>query len=248
MRPASSATGKSQGKDLSSRLRSGCAAGRTGRSPLERGDEGRGAEKAGGAGRAGRVRQERAADRGGSATKRRDAARGRDAEKTPAVSDYAKTRSKKPAGGKLSRKSPGVEPRNLNEPAEEKRRRRVLLSPRFVLIVILLLLFIGGAARPVAKNIEATSSLRERERELDREQKTTRALEKEVEEARSMSYIEQEARRQRLVAPDEILYLVTTDTKEPEVEYRLKSLQSMDEAWERIRQALHCGASRQTGH
>lgn len=146
---------------------------------------------------------------------------------------------------KAAPKAAGRSTRKAKEPPAGNRRRGLrAISPRFVIIVMLLIIFVALAAGPVARNIEATSRLRAQEKELALEQKTTKALEKEVEEARSMAYIEEEARRQRLVAPNEILYLVTTDAAEPEVEYRLKSMQSMDEAWERIRQALHCGASR----
>ena len=97
----------------------------------------------------------------------------------------------------------------------------------------------------MARNLEATGKLKAMERQLASQRKTTASLEKEIADARSPSYIEEEARRQRMVAPGEVLYLVTTDAPEPRVEYRLKALQSMDEAWEIVRKVLHCNAPRQ---
>lgn len=117
-------------------------------------------------------------------------------------------------------------------------------SPKAVVPAILFAVFIALSASPVAGNLEAQSRLRAMERELERERKTTKSLQREMAQARSMEYIEREARRQRLVAPGEVLILVTTDSEGPEVQYRLKALQSMDEAWERVRQMLHCTAGR----
>ncbi|MHB8895246.1 MAG: FtsB family cell division protein [Candidatus Geothermincolia bacterium] len=119
------------------------------------------------------------------------------------------------------------------------------VSPRTVVIVILFVVFIALSASPVARNFDASGKLRAMERELADQQKTTKSLQKEVAQARSLEYIEQEARRQRMVGPGEVLYLVTTDQEGPKVEFKLKALQSMDEAWERVRQMLHCTASRQ---
>lgn len=135
------------------------------------------------------------------------------------------------------------------EAVRDARPRRTwrAISPRVVIPTLLLVVFIALSASPVARNFEATSKLKAAERELARQQETTRELNAEVAQARSMEYIEQEARHQRMVAPGEVLYLVTTDAKGPEVEYRIKALQSMDEAWERVRQMLHCTAERQPG-
>jgi len=119
------------------------------------------------------------------------------------------------------------------------------LSSRTIMLILLLVLFVALSASPVARNVEATGKLKAMERELTKQQKTTTALEMEIDEARSPAYIDEEARRQRMVAPGEVLYLVTTDSGEPTVEYRLKALQSMDEAWEMIRKVLHCNAPRQ---
>lgn len=170
-----------------------------------------------------------------------------------------RTQKKQPAGTKKSEqavKEKAALSRKLKEPKEKVRRRdrepgpgpRGLraVSPRTVIILILAAVFIALSASPVARNFEATSNLRAMEKELSRQRETTKSLEKEVAQAQSLGYIEQEARRQRLVAPGELLYLVTTDAEGPKVEYRIKALQSMDEAWERVRQMLHCTASRQT--
>jgi len=129
-------------------------------------------------------------------------------------------------------------------PLRERFSRRSV-SPRAVILFILFAVFIALSASPIARNMEATGHLKAMERELASQQKSTATLESEVKAAQSLGYVEQEARRQRLVAPGEVLYLITTDSKEPTVEYRLKALQSMDEAWENVRQALHCTASRQ---
>jgi len=153
----------------------------------------------------------------------------------PARTASSKARMKKP------------EPARKKRAAEAGSRARFLLrlSPRTVIILLLFVIFIALSASPVARNLEATGKLKAMERELATQHKTTVALEKEIEQARSPSYIEEEARRQRMVAPGEVLYLVTTDAAEPRVEYRLKALQSMDEAWEMIRKVLHCNAPRQ---
>lgn len=82
--------------------------------------------------------------------------------------------------------------------------------------------------------------MKEKEAELARQKAATASLEKEVQEARSLEYVEKEARGQRMVAPGEVLYLVTPEESETKVEYRVKNLQSMDEAWERVRRMLKC--------
>ena len=140
---------------------------------------------------------------------------------------------------------PAVGRRKAEKEAAGRARFLLRLSPRTVIIILLFVIFIALSASPVARNLEATGKLKAMERELAKQRKTTASLEKEIDEARSPSYIEEEARRQRMVAPGEVLYLVTTDAAEPQVEYRLKALQSMDEAWEIIRKVLHCNAPRQ---
>lgn len=113
------------------------------------------------------------------------------------------------------------------------------VSPRALILLALLVLFAVLSVSPVTRNIEATTRAAERESELKKERAATESLEREVAEARSLEYVEKEARRQRLVAPGEILYLVTTEGPENEVTYRVKALQSMEEAWARVRQMLH---------
>ena len=112
------------------------------------------------------------------------------------------------------------------------------VSPRVVILAILAVVFIAFAFGPTMRNLEATSRLKEKEAEFRRQRSLTDALEKQVAEARSLRYVEAEARRQRMVMPGEILYLVTSEDEGNKVEYRVKSLQSMDEAWERIRQMM----------
>lgn len=120
-------------------------------------------------------------------------------------------------------------------------RRLPRVSTRTAILAILVLFFITFAIGPVSRNLEATSRLKEKEAELARQKAATASLEKEVQEARSLEYVEKEARGQRMVAPGEVLYLVTPKESEKEVEYRVKNLQSMDEAWERVRRMLKCG-------
>jgi len=127
----------------------------------------------------------------------------------------------------------------------DRGRWRRGISPRVVGLIFLLVICIGVVISPVARNLEATGRLKSMEKELARQKQITGSLDREVSDARSLDYIEKEARKGRLVKPGEILYLVTTNANAPEVEYRLKALQSMDEAWESIRWRLHCNASRQ---
>jgi cell division protein FtsB len=183
------------------------------------------APKAAPAGQAGKATRSRTRVDSSAAT-RKDAA--------PAAQARAKPRERAPEPVKKKRAA-----------TTGKARLLLRLSPRTVIIILLFVIFIALSASPVARNLEATGQLKAMERELATQRKTTAALEKEIDQARSPSYIEEEARLQRMVAPGEVLYLVTTDAAEPKVEYRLKALQSMDEAWEMIRKVLHCNAPRQ---
>lgn len=125
-----------------------------------------------------------------------------------------------------------------------RRGRRTLasrlsrVSPRFVIIAILAVVFIAFAFGPTMRNLEATSRLKKKEAELRQQSSLTDDLEKQVKEARSLRYVEAEARRQRMVMPGEVLYLVSSEDEGKKVEYRVKSLQSMDEVWERVRQMM----------
>jgi hypothetical protein len=103
----------------------------------------------------------------------------------------------------------------------------------------LVVVFVVLSISPVARNLEANTTLKKMESELKKQQAVTESLEKDVGEARSLDYVKKEARRQRMVALGEILYLVTTNSPEREVTYRVKALQSMEEAWARVRQMLH---------
>ena len=119
-------------------------------------------------------------------------------------------------------------------------RRLPRVSARMAILAILMVFFITIAIGPVSRNLEATARLKRKEAELAEQKAATESLEKEVQEARSLEYVEREARRQRMVAPGEVLYLVTTEESDTEVEYRVKNIQSMDEAWERVRRMLKC--------
>jgi hypothetical protein len=112
------------------------------------------------------------------------------------------------------------------------------ISPRVVILAILAVVFIAFAFGPTMRNLEATFRLKQKGAELKQQRSITDALEKRVKEARSLRYVEAEARRQRLVKPGEVLYLVSSKDEGDKIEYRLKSLQSMDEAWERIGQMM----------
>ncbi|MFH1149775.1 MAG: septum formation initiator family protein [Actinomycetota bacterium] len=112
------------------------------------------------------------------------------------------------------------------------------VSPRTIVWLLLAALFLCLSISPVSRNLEATTRLHRIKAELDEQKAVTSALEREVAEAESLEYIEREARRQRLVAPGEVLYLVTTEGEE-KVEFKIKAIQSMDEAWERVREMLH---------
>lgn len=156
-----------------------------------------------------------------------------------------------PAKGRSARASSGGSQGKGRRSTEGRHRRPVAeklshISARTAILVILLAIFVAFAVGPVTRNLEATARLKKKEAELKEQESATASLEEEVREARSLEYVEKEARRQRLVAPGEVLYLVTPDESESEVEYRVKNLQSMDEAWERVRQMLNCTHSRDT--
>lgn len=122
--------------------------------------------------------------------------------------------------------------------------RLARVSPRTYVMIAVVVLFLVLSVSPVTRNIEATHRLRDMESELNKQKALTASLEKDVEEAKSLEYIEKEARRQRLVAPGEVLYLISSEQDDSSIHYKVKSLQSMDEAWERLRRMLHCTAGR----
>ena len=165
-------------------------------------------------------------------------ARRRRASVAPPVRSRGAAKEANPGGrGKSHGKSKGSGPKRRKVPVLQRLSR---VSARTVILVILMIFFIAFAVGPVSRNLEATSRLKKKEVELEKQRAATESLEKEVEEARSLDYVEREARRQRMVAPGEVLYLITPEESELEVEYRVKNLQSMDEAWERVRRMLKC--------
>jgi len=122
------------------------------------------------------------------------------------------------------------------------------ISPRPVIMIMLLAIFLAFSFGPTTRNIAATSELRKEEAELRKERELTSALDREVVEARSMGYVEMEARRQRLVLPGETLYLVTpADEGRSCIRYRVKGFQTMDEAWESVRRRMNCAHGRSAG-
>lgn len=165
-------------------------------------------------------------------------AKRRRASVAPPVRSRGAAKEANPGGrGKSHWKAKGSGPKRRKVPVLQRLSR---VSARTVILVILMIFFIAFAVGPVSRNLEATSRLKKKEVELEKQRAATESLEKKVEEARSLDYVEREARRQRMVAPGEVLYLVTPEESELEVEYRVKNLQSMDEAWERVRRMLKC--------
>lgn len=143
-----------------------------------------------------------------------------------------------------ARKSGGAGTRgSASRLREDSRARRLLsrVSPRTAIVLVLVAFFIAFAFGPTMRNLEATSKLKQKEAELAREREYTASLEEEVEEASSLQYIEEEARKQRMVSPGEVLYVVTTEDECQEIEYKVKNFQSMDEVWERVRLMMNCG-------
>ncbi len=167
--------------------------------------------------------------RSGTAASARARTRGRRGSARPEPS--AKTSASRSTRGAKGRK-----PRS----AKKKLIERLMdISPRKVMLLILFVLFVVLSVSPVTRNLEATARLKKMEGEFKKQQAVTESLQKEVTEANTLDYVEKEARKQRLVAPGEILYLVTTDGENNEVEYRVKALQSMQEAWARVRKMLY---------
>ena len=169
------------------------------------------------------------AARRGAAASARDRTRARRARMRPEPS--AKTSVSRP-----TRSAKGRKPRSAIKKLLE---RLAAVSPRTVMLLILFLLFVVLSVSPVTRNLEATARLKKMEGEFKKQQAVTESLQREVAEADTLDYVEKEARKQRLVAPGEILYLVTTDVGNDKVEYRVKALQSMHEAWARVRQMLY---------
>jgi len=146
------------------------------------------------------------------------------------VRERKRRRRSRPAKAKAVEKSSA----KASDSRENKRGRGVRISPRVVILVVVVAACAAFAFSPLMRDIDAVSKRKKVESKLKSEKATTEKLEARLKEAASKLYVEQEARKQRLVAPGETLYLVTTDG-ESRVSYRVKNLQSMDEAWERIR-------------
>lgn len=124
-------------------------------------------------------------------------------------------------------------------PSKSLAARIAGISPRMAIMAVLVVMFAALSVAPVTRNLEATSRLRKLQSELKEEQAVTEALQGDVAEAGTLEYVEKEARRQRLVAPGEVLYLVTTDSRGDDIEYRVKSIQSIEEARSRVRRMLY---------
>ncbi len=108
--------------------------------------------------------------------------------------------------------------------------------------ILFLAIMIGSAlvAVSIMRNIQSNARLKEKRAELARQENVTKDLESRVREASTLEYIEREARKQRLVKPGEVLYVVTPEGAEGEYSYRAKNIQSMKEAWETIRKMMNC--------
>lgn len=166
--------------------------------------------------------------------------------RSTAASARARTRARRTrvrpepsAKTSVSRPTRGAKGRKPRSAKKKLIERLMVISPRTVMLLILFLLFVVLSVSPVTRNLEATARLKKMEGEFKKQQAVTESLQREVAEASTLDYVEKEARKQRLVAPGEILYLVTTDGENDEVEYRVKALQSMHEAWARVRQMLY---------
>ena len=97
------------------------------------------------------------------------------------------------------------------------------------------LVAIGIAFSPVIDTIRANGRLNVANKELKEQKTVTESLKKEIAEAKTLEYVEAEARRQRKVERGEILYVVSSSENDnSEVEYRVRPLRSMEEARERV--------------
>lgn len=190
-----------------------------------------------------RARGREETPRRAAASSRPDPRRGSAA---PTRKDPGKDREQSKA---VPRNDAGTQARERRNQGQDRRKHGVLpatvaagirkVSARTIILFVLLVFFVVLSLSPVTRNLQATNNLEKAKGQLKKEKAVTESLEREVAEARSLDYVEREARKQRKVAPGEILYIVTTDSSENEVKYRVKALQSMDEAWQRVRQMLH---------
>lgn len=167
-------------------------------------------------------------------------------EVAPAKSEKASTGREKESRrhARRPRKAGEVEKLSARGATRDKKKettRDRRISPRVVIIVVLLAACAAFAFSPLMRDIDAVSKRRKVEAKLTEEKTRTAQLERELKVAKSKQYVEQEARKQRLVAPGETLYLVTTDTG-GNVKYRVKKIQSMDEAWNRVNIMMNRGS------
>lgn len=130
---------------------------------------------------------------------------------------------------------------DIQPPRLSRQPRRRRMSPRLLIIIILFAVFIGLSFGPVMRNIEAHYRLRQKETELEEQKRISTGLIEEVEAAQSIQHVEEEARKQNMVKPGEILVLISPENELSRTVYRVRNLQSMEEAWERIRRMLNCG-------
>ncbi len=118
---------------------------------------------------------------------------------------------------------------------------KAAVSPiKIVILCIVILIGCFLVAVPIMRNIQSKARLNEKKEELAEQKRITEELESRVREATSLEFVEREARKQRLVKPGETLYLITMRKKEAESGYRVKRLESMEEAWEMIRKTINC--------
>ncbi|MDD5748798.1 MAG: septum formation initiator family protein [Actinomycetota bacterium] len=131
---------------------------------------------------------------------------------------------------------------NAQEGKKVRKREQHVVSPRLIILVSLGVFFVCVSFGPISRNIESTGKLREKEEELATEKRTTEKLEKEVKGAHTMEYVEKEARKQRMIMPGEILYVINREGDFSGTKYKIKDIQSMEEAWERVRLFMNCMA------
>ena len=150
-----------------------------------------------------------------------------------------RTAAERAAGSReLSRKR-GAGERERGRSSRRPLSERFKASWRTIIVFLIIIFFFGFAAGPVSRSLSANSRLREAELELQRQRGVTASLERQVKEASTMEFVEVEARKQRLVKEGEQLYLVTADGEGRETVYRVKGIQSKEEAKERVRKMMN---------
>ncbi|MDD5447991.1 MAG: septum formation initiator family protein [Actinomycetota bacterium] len=148
--------------------------------------------------------------------------------------------TRKPARGRTAPKGASRSSSPVQSGRASRKKSSRSLSLRKLTPLLLFATFVAIAVGPVSANIKSSSRLEAKEKELAAEREITTELREQVRKAKTLRYVEEEARRQRLVAPGETLYIVAPDGSREKTEYRVKGIQSMDEAWERVRKMLCC--------